>query len=152
VLGCECGAVGGMNGCRGRGRSGPQIQKRDGSIDNGEPKKLIVERLEAFGISFIDVGMGMFLVDDALHGVLRVTTSTPKQRNHVRDNDRIPFSNGDVDNEYARNIQIADLNALNAALAVVKWKKLWGFYADLEGEHFSTYTIDGNVLTNEDQP
>jgi len=26
-----------------------------------------------------------------------------------------------------------------------------GFYRDLEHEHFSTYTIDGNALVNEDQ-
>jgi hypothetical protein len=40
--------------------------------------------------------------------------------------------------------------ALNAALAVVKWKKLFGFYADNEGEHFSTYTVDGNLLTSDE--
>ena len=36
--------------------------------------------------------------------------------------------------------------------AVIKWKKLFGFYADLEHEHHSAYTIDGNHLTNEDSP
>ena len=40
---------------------------------------------------------------------------------------------------YSHNIQIAELNALNAALAVIKWKKLAGFYVDLEGEHFTVY-------------
>ena len=49
------------------------------------------------------------------------------------------------------NIQIADLNALNASLAIVKWKKLRGFYADPENEHFSTYTIDGNLIINEEK-
>ncbi|MGO9047784.1 MAG: hypothetical protein ACLQFW_13010 [Xanthobacteraceae bacterium] len=67
----------------------------------------------------------------------------------MRANERISFV-GDDNDLYAQNIQIADLNALNAALAVVKWKKLCGFYADLRKEHFSTYTIDGNALTNED--
>jgi hypothetical protein len=33
------------------------------------------------------------------------------------------FSAGDGNNEYDRNIQIADLNALNAALAVIKMEK-----------------------------
>ena len=64
---------------------------------------------------------------------------------------RIPFSDGDANNEYAKNIQIADLNALNAALAVIKWKKLCGFYSDFDQEHHCTYTIDGNALINEDQ-
>lgn len=60
-------------------------------------------------------------------------------------------TSGEDNNEYSRNIQIADLNALNAALAVIKWKKIFGFYGDLEHEHFSTYDIDGNHLNNEDQ-
>jgi hypothetical protein len=55
-------------------------------------------------------------------------------------------------NEYARNIQVADLNALNACLAVIRYKKHLGFYRDLEREHNSLYTIDGNHLLNEDCP
>lgn len=120
-------------------------------LDKGEAKRLIIEKLEKFGIPFIDVGMGVNLVDEALHGVLRVTTSTVGKREHVIAKSRIPFSDGNDNNDYSRNIQIADLNALNAALAVIKWKKLFGFYRDLENEHFSTYTTDGNKLINEDQ-
>ena len=120
-------------------------------LDGGEAKRLIVAKLEEFGISFIDVGMGVQIVDESLIGVLRVTTSTAEKRDHVKKRDRIPFSDGGANNEYARNIQIADLNALNAALAVIKWKKLFGFYRDFENEHYSTFTIDGNTLINEDQ-
>jgi uncharacterized protein DUF6791/ThiF family protein len=121
-------------------------------VDNGSAKKLIAEKLEEFGTSFIDVGMGVNQVDESLIGVLRVTSSTVEQREHVRTRGRIPFSNGDGNNDYDRNIQIADLNALNATLAVIKWKKLCGFYLDLEKEYHCTYTIDGNKLINEDQP
>lgn len=120
-------------------------------IDKGGAKRLIVEKLEEFGIPFIDVGIGVNLIDDALYGVIRVTTSTVEKCDRVSAKSRIPFSDGDNNNEYSRNIQIADLNALNAALAVIKWKKLCGFYIDLEKEHHSTYTIDGNTLTNEDR-
>jgi hypothetical protein len=35
-------------------------------------------------------------------------------------------------------------------IAVIKWKKICGFYRDLEGEHHSTYTTDGNMLLNGD--
>lgn len=48
---------------------------------------------------------------------------------------RISFVTTDQVNEYDTNIQIAELNALNAALAAIRWKKLWDFYADQEGEH-----------------
>lgn len=92
--------------------------------------------------------MGVQQEEGSLGGILRVTTSTLKQREHVKN--KIPFSDGDDHNEYSQNIQVAELNALNAALAVIKWKKLLGFYRDLEKEHHTTYTIDGNCLANED--
>lgn len=119
-------------------------------IDDGEAKSIIVRKLEEFGLSFIDVGMGIYLRDGALGGALRTTTSTPGQRAHVWDKKRISFAKPDDDNDYNRNIQVADLNALNAIMAVIRWKKLWGFYVDLERERHSTYTVDVNEITNED--
>jgi len=116
----------------------------------GPAKKLIVERLEDFGVAFIDTGMGVYLSGGSLGGILRITTSTPDQRDHVRK--RIPFSGDGDRNEYDANIQIADLNALSAALAVIKWKKLVCFYQDLDQEHHSTYTIGGNMLLNDVYP
>jgi hypothetical protein len=120
-------------------------------LDKGPVKRLIIQALEAAGVGFVDVGMGVYLSGDALGGIVRVTTSTPDQREHVHEKRRISYGEGEDHNEYARNIQIAELNALNAALAVIKWKKLCGFYLDLEHEHHSTYTIDGNIIINEDQ-
>jgi hypothetical protein len=117
-------------------------------LDKGEPKRLLVEQLEAAGKSFIDVGMGVTLVDGSLLGHLRITTSTPQKRDHVRA--RVQFADDGGDDDYSRNIQIADLNALNAALAVIKWKKLLGFYYDPDHEHNTTYALSGNRLINED--
>ena len=37
-------------------------------LDGGGSKRMIVEKLEAFGLPFIDVGMGVELVDEALLG------------------------------------------------------------------------------------
>lgn len=119
------------------------------AMPGGVAKRAAVEKFEAMGVSFIDVGMGLELVDDSLGGILRVTTSTPEKRGHFRS--RVPVNQGDDDDIYSSNIQTADLNAINAALAVHKWKKLRGFYRDLEGEHHSTYTTDGNLVLNDDQ-
>ena len=55
-----------------------------------------------------------------------------------------------ISTAYATNIQVADLNALNAALAVVKWKKIRGFYYDHAQEHHCSYTTDFNEVTNKD--
>jgi hypothetical protein len=55
------------------------------------------------------------------------------------------------DDELYRNIQVADLNMLSAALAVVKWKKLRGFYTDQVREHHSLYTTALHSLTKDDR-
>ena len=109
----------------------------------------MVEKLEEFNIPFTDVGMGIQLSDNALGGILRVTTSTVQMRDHFQT--RVSFGEA-PGGDYDRNIQIADLNALNAALAVIKWKKLFGFYRDLKSEHHSQFSIDTNLLLNEDRP
>ncbi|HEY8948349.1 MAG TPA: ThiF family adenylyltransferase [Rhizomicrobium sp.] len=116
----------------------------------GGGKRAIVQKLEEMGRPFIDVGMGVYVANEALGGVMRTTTSVEGGRSHVWDKQRIPFSQGDGRNEYDKNIQIADLNALNAAFAVIKWKKLFGFYVDQEKELYSTYTIGGNDVDNQD--
>jgi ThiF family len=118
------------------------------ALDAGPAKRLIVRRLEDHGTPYIDVGMGVHEVGGSLSGLLRVTTSTAASREPA--SRRLSFSDGARD-DYATNIQIADLNALNAALAVIRWKKHLGFYSDLENEHHSTYQIDGNEITNEDR-
>jgi hypothetical protein len=119
-------------------------------LDAGEAKRAIVGKLEALGVPFVDTGMGLELVDGSHGGMLRVTASTPEKRDHVHQG-RIPFAGGGADDVYASNIQVADLNALNAVLAVIKWKKVRGFYRDLEREHHCTYTTDGNQLENGDR-
>jgi hypothetical protein len=114
-------------------------------MDAGNAKRVAVDKLEAMGISFIDVGMGLELVDGSLGGILRVSASVPEDRATFRSRVSLAGGGNDV---YASNIQVADLNMLNAALAVIKWKKMRGFYRDLEGELQSTYTTDGNHLAN----
>lgn len=118
-------------------------------IDSGEAKKVIVEGLEGFGIPFIDVGMGIKLVDDSLCGILRVTTSTNGHREHLRS--RVSLADAGGNDAYHSNIQVADLNALNASLAVIKWKKLCGFYQDSEQEYHSTYSIDFNTIFSDEK-
>lgn len=119
-------------------------------LDKNRPKKLIVEKFEEFNVPFTDVGMGIQFDGDSLGGILRVTTSTAQKRDHFRG--RVSFEDAPGDDDYNRNIQIADLNALNAALAVIRWKKLFGFYRDLKSEHQSQFSIDTNLLVNEDRP
>lgn len=116
-------------------------------IDNDYYRKYIAEYLVKKSIPFIDVGLGVNRIDESLIAMLRVTVGHPDKNDHLAK--RLPVAEG-LDNLYGENIQIADLNALNAILAVIKWKKLCGFYQDLEGEYNSTYTLNVGLLNNED--
>lgn len=71
-------------------------------MDAGESKRLTVQKLEAMGASFVDVGMGLELVDGSLGGILRVTAGTPGKRDHIKE--RISFEGGGAENVYASNI------------------------------------------------
>jgi len=118
-------------------------------IDKGTGKRLIVERLQEWGMPFIDVGMGIQLGEDnTLGGIVTLTTSTANKQDHVRS--RTAFSDGEAANEYSQNVQISELNALNAALAVIKWKKICGYFDDVTKEHYCAYTIRSNQLISED--
>lgn len=116
-------------------------------IDNDDSRRIIIQFLLTNNIPFIDVGLGVNIVDDSLIGTVRVTTGTSRKNDHLAD--RISFVEEDH-NEYNTNIQIAELNNLNAVLAVIKWKKLCGFYQDLNEEHHTTYSINVAQLLNED--
>jgi hypothetical protein len=92
--------------------------------------------------------MGLDAETGALRGLITTTTCTSGKSDHI--GGRISFADVDADDGYDHNIQIAELNALNATLAVIKWKKLRGFYAADVNEHFTVYTLRVNSLINED--
>lgn len=119
--------------------------------DNGQAKKVIIDYMIERKKSFVDVGMGIEITDkNSLFGLLRVTSGISGNTDHIVTKDRIPFVDREGEDEYNKNIQIAELNALNAVLAVVKWKKNCGFYHQAENEKHSLYSIDDNSIINED--
>lgn len=120
-------------------------------FDKGSIKKLIVERLESLDKSFIDVGISVESVDnECLIGTMKVISSKSGCRDFVRTKNRISFIDANDEDLYNDNIQIAELNSLNACLAVIKWKKYLGFYQDRNHENFTLYsTNDHNFLEND---
>ncbi|WP_051412928.1 ThiF family adenylyltransferase [Methylophilus sp. 5] len=101
------------------------------SVDNGTTRKLIYEHLKAQSIPFIDVGMNLYIDKNIqqLAGACRATLYQPGSEAFFEQN--VPLSDGnEEDAVYKLNIQIADMNALNAQLAVMKWKQFSKFYRD----------------------
>ncbi|MER6396048.1 ThiF family adenylyltransferase [Kitasatospora sp. NPDC001603] len=117
--------------------------------DAAAGKPAIIDWLEAHDVPFTDVGMGVEEIDGRLSGLLRVTISLPGRRDAARR--RIPQPAPERD-AYTRNIQTADLNALNAVLAVIRWKRSVGVYADATDEGHTTYSLITNEIANEDLP
>jgi hypothetical protein len=114
------------------------------AIDDPKAKKVIVDFLIAEGIPFIDVGMDVSLDHDvALRGQLRVTVATPAVNAHIEQ--VVSFADGPENNIY-RNVQVADLNMLNGALAIVRWKKWLGFYGDDANEYHCLYNVQTGSL------
>lgn len=119
------------------------------AMDAGPDKRLIIERLQALGIPFVDCGMGLHRQGNSLRGIIRVTTGLKGRYDHL--DGRISYTNINED-EYDLNIQTVDLNMLNAALAVIKWKKLFGYYIDTKNELNSAYTVARNQLLSGGAP
>jgi molybdopterin/thiamine biosynthesis adenylyltransferase len=117
-------------------------------IDSNESRKQIVEGLQKLEIGFIDCGLGVnTTVDDSLTGQIRITSSSDIGNSHLVK--RLSFEDAG-DNEYSQNIQIAELNCLNATFAVIMWKKQLGFYSDIYQELNLTYNINTSQLIKDE--
>lgn len=116
------------------------------SIDSGPAKRLIFEKLIEFGVPFVDTGMGADQSGSSLGAIIRTTRILPGVVDQAWIDENIDFTSIE-DDEYDQNIQIAELNMLNAAHAVISWKKHIGFYRDFRQDIESEYTLDGNMIT-----
>ncbi|MBM9616030.1 ThiF family adenylyltransferase [Desulfobulbus rhabdoformis] len=121
-------------------------------VDKGPVRKLLSRFLQRQEIPFIDVGMELHVLpeNNCIYGTCRVTLSTPQQKDHFAK--RATMSSGSEGGIYDSNIQVADMNALNAALAVAKWKQFCTFYQDLRQVHHTTYSINSHSLTKDEMP
>ena len=116
-------------------------------IGAGPVKRRIVEvcMRKSNGL-LIDVGMAVRPVRTrrVLYGMIRITTLIPEKQGHAK---RIGLDHPSSD-PTSRNHQTIELNALNAAMAVIKWKKIRGVFEDSTGELHSLYNIASNRLSN----
>jgi hypothetical protein len=105
-------------------------------VDNGTSRSGIFDLLISMGIPFIDVGMGLRRKNGALTGMLQTTYYSAEDGQKVRDKGLAQLSEK-PDDIYKTNVQIGELNALNACLAIIRFKQLRGFYF----EEISQYSL-----------
>lgn len=96
-------------------------------VDKGSSRAGIFDLLISESIPFIDVGMGLKRQENALNGMLRTTYYSAEDARKMRDKGLAELADT-ADDLYRTNIQIAELNALNACIAVIRFKQLRGFY------------------------
>lgn len=113
---------------------------------DADERPQIMAWLREHDIPFIDVGMGLRQVDEGLTGLVRSTMYLPGNAINLPVQ---PHALPDQD-DYATNIQVADLNALNALLAVINWKRHLGYYATHTPVTETVYKIFLNELRNGD--
>jgi hypothetical protein len=109
-------------------------------VDKGSSRAGIFDLLISMGIPFIDAGLGLDRKHGALNGMLRVTYYSTERAREMRDKGLAELADS-ADDIYRTNIQIGELNALNACLAVIRFKQLRGFYFDEVSFHHLLFRI-----------
>ncbi|MCK9367559.1 MAG: ThiF family adenylyltransferase [Metallibacterium scheffleri] len=114
------------------------------AVDHGPTRGIIARFLAEQCIPFIDVGIGVDKRADvaALIARTRVTLVTPDSAHLV---DELPTADDSEDAVY-NNIQVLEINAINAMLAVIRFKQYLGFYAADEHPDVIKYVSSWNAL------
>lgn len=115
-------------------------------IDSGPARKIITDYLVSKEIPFIDTGMGLQNKNDTINGQIRITIFDKNNYN------RIPVYldfEEDGDDVYNTNIQIAECNALNAAIAVLEWKKYFKIYENANSKCQNVYSLEMGEMIGE---
>jgi molybdopterin/thiamine biosynthesis adenylyltransferase len=121
------------------------------AVDDGLSRFLICNYLRAAGIPFIDVGMGLSKVESSMsiRGNCRVTLCTPDKHDHMEA--CVDMHDDRTEALYASNIQVSDMNAMNAILAVIRWKQYFGFYSDSETAHNLGFSIELQSISRKEK-
>ncbi|MDF0584749.1 ThiF family adenylyltransferase [Bradyrhizobium yuanmingense] len=106
-------------------------------VDKGSSRADIFDLLIAKNIPFIDVGMGLSRKNGPISGMMRATYYSQQDAQQVKDMGLAPLAD-QPDDVYKTNIQISELNALNAAIAMIRYKQIKGFYLEDDPASFNS--------------
>jgi molybdopterin/thiamine biosynthesis adenylyltransferase len=114
------------------------------SVDDGPSRRLICRACDNSNVPFVDVGMGLNKGSNGLYGFVRTAGGERGDFPKLDGTSYLPHENP-IDHEYRRQPQIAELNALNASMAVIRFKQHIGFFdraTDTPARVFDTLTLD----------
>lgn len=106
------------------------------AMEGGATKRAVVDELERMGKPFVNASMGVKKpgAGDQLQAIVEINGSTVVDRECFRR--KVDFGELDADDPYMENIQLAELNALNASMAVLWWKKHTGIYVSNKAKYW----------------
>lgn len=117
-------------------------------VDKGSSRAGIFDLLLSRRIPFIDVGMGLSRKHGPLDGMLRTTYYSADCGQATR-NMQLAELSEDPENLYRTNIQIGELNALNACMAIIRYKQLRGFYLEEDSAFHYLFRIGDLKVVSE---
>ena len=120
------------------------------AVDDLDVRRRIQAACNDLGIAHIAVGIGVEVEgesNDALGGMVKIErlyVPLPKQMRVAREN----ADDGDQVAQVYGNIQTAELNMLSAALAIVEWKAMRGFYRNDRADSIDSviYVVSGGDI------
>ena len=119
------------------------------AIDSGSARQEILTGLAELGVNFIDCGIDLQGGEGPLTASARIirchAEQSPEKRSELAELAPSGEELAEDDLLYAQNIQTAEMNSLNAALAVVAWKQGIGFYRDVYGYRRSRLHMPSNM-------
>lgn len=118
------------------------------AVDKIAPRRNLAKLLRAKGIPFVVVGMGIHHGNPGLTGMVD-TTLIDEKTSPILFEEVAGEQLVDIPDEYQKNIQTVELNALNAAMAVFMYKKYRGYYASGRPVHQASFTTSSVQLDRE---
>src|SRR5262249_41985088 len=103
----------------------------------------IVDWLSAKDIPYVDCGMGLNRSKVGLSGFVRITGIDKNALERNVNTAQLPVENAKND-EYQRHAQITEFNALNAAMAVIRFKQHFKLLERLD--EATWYIFDSAIL------
>ena len=111
-------------------------------IQNGTLRKLALDVCEKSDVLLINMGDSVFArPDGSLDGAVSVTSFLPGKYHLAHE-----YVSLDDSSPTTQDLQTIEINAMNAAMAVIRWKKELGIYQANKDELDSVYWLASNHL------